>query len=98
MSGTPNPAEKLEVALAQVESLLATDPALATQKAEQILSTAPGHPVAALFLGIARRFTGDAAGLIEALEPLGPGSQRGELLFLYYKNGLGGRIGLAMRL
>jgi hypothetical protein len=36
--------------------------------------------------------------LIEALEPLGPGSQRGELLFLCHKNGSGSQIGLAMRM
>ena len=60
----------LEVALAQVESLLVTDAALATEQAAQILATEPGHPVATLYLGIARRLTGNAAISLEALKPL----------------------------
>jgi len=60
----------VDVALAQVERLLTTDPALAAQQAMQILATEPVHLVATLYLGIARRFTGDAAGSIDALKPL----------------------------
>ena len=70
MSDTPDPARTVDVALAQVERLLFTDASLATEQAAQILATVPDHPVARLFLGIARRFTGDAAGSVEALEPL----------------------------
>ncbi len=70
MSDIPNPAGTLDVELAQVQRLLATDPAQAAKQADRILGLAPGHPVATLLLGIARRLTGDTAGSIEALEPL----------------------------
>lgn len=70
MSDTPDPVETLEGALAQVEQLLGTDPALAAEQAAQILAAVPGDPVAMLYLGIAKRFTGDAAAALEALEPL----------------------------
>ncbi|MCH8059422.1 MAG: hypothetical protein IIA11_03080 [Proteobacteria bacterium] len=70
MTGTLDPVRTVEVALPQIERLLVTDAALATEQAAQILGTVPGHLVAMLFLGIARRFTGDAAGSLEALEPL----------------------------
>ncbi|MBS1201222.1 MAG: hypothetical protein H6R27_1900 [Proteobacteria bacterium] len=69
MSGA-EPIGTLEGALAQAEHLLATDPALAARQAAEILATAPGHPLATLFLGIGRRLAGDAAGALEALEPL----------------------------
>jgi tetratricopeptide (TPR) repeat protein len=70
MSDTPSPGATLEEELAQVERLIATDAALAAKQAAQILSLAPEHPDATLLLGIARRFTGDAAGSIDALKPL----------------------------
>lgn len=70
MSGTPDVVGTVDVALAQVERLLATDPQLAAGQAGAILATVPGHPVATLFLGIAQRFTGDAARSIETLDPL----------------------------
>ena len=70
MSDTLSPVATVEEQLRQVERLLATDAALAERKAAQILSLAPGHPVATLWLGVARRLTGDTAGSIEALEPL----------------------------
>jgi predicted Zn-dependent protease len=70
ISDTPDPLETLEEALAQVERLLVTDAALAAEQAAQLLATVPDHPVAMLYLGIAKRFTGDAAAALEALEPL----------------------------
>lgn len=70
MSDTPDPSRTLEAELAQIERLLVTDAALAAKQAAQVLALAPGHPVATLFLGIALRFTGDAAGSLDALKPL----------------------------
>jgi tetratricopeptide (TPR) repeat protein len=70
MSGAPDPVGTLEVALAHAESLLATDPARAAEQAAEILAAVPGHPLATFFLGIARRFTGEVTGSLEALEPL----------------------------
>lgn len=70
MSDTSDPVGTLDAELAEVERLLATDAALAAKQANQILALAPGHPVATLLLGIARRLTGDTAASIEALEPL----------------------------
>jgi tetratricopeptide (TPR) repeat protein len=70
MSGAPDPVGTLEVALAHAESLLATDPTRAAEQAAEILAAVPGHPLATFFLGIAKRFTGDLAGSLEALEPL----------------------------
>jgi len=53
-----------------VESPILLDAIHLPQRAFASWKSAPGHPVATLFLGIARRFAGDAAGSIEALEPL----------------------------
>ena len=70
MSNNREPDETLEVALAQVERLLVADAGLAAEQAAQILATAPSHPVATLYLGIAKRFSGDAVAALEVLEPL----------------------------
>ena len=70
MNETSEPAGTLDAELAQVERLLSSDAVLAAEKAAQILAVAPGHPVATLLFGIARRLTGDTAGSIAALEPL----------------------------
>ncbi len=70
MSGTPDQAGTTDAALAEVYQLLGTDPARAAEKAEQILATAPDNTAATLYLGVARRFTGDPAGAAAVLEPL----------------------------
>ena len=74
MSPESNQAEKptgtLAVALAHAQKLLASDPALAAEQATEILKAVPGHPVAQLLLGVARRRGGDLAGALAALEPL----------------------------
>lgn len=70
--GGAEPSGTIESALARAERLLGTDPALAAAQALEVLATAPGHPRATLVLGIGRRLSGDAAGCLEALEPLAP--------------------------
>jgi len=70
MSGAPGPVGTLEVALAHADRLLATEPRLAAQQAAEILAAVPGHPLATLLLGIARRLSGDAPSAMDVLEPL----------------------------
>jgi tetratricopeptide (TPR) repeat protein len=70
MKNTEDPFGRLENELAEVQRLLFTDAARAVEQAEQFLLAAPGHSVAMLLLGVARRFTGDASGAVETLEPL----------------------------
>jgi len=70
MSGAPEPVGTLEVALNHAAKLLTSEPALAAEQAAEILKTTPNHPLATLFLGIARRRLGDTAGALEIQEPL----------------------------
>lgn len=70
MTDTPDPQRALDPALKEIERLLFTDAALAESKAAEYLGASPGHPVATLLLGIARRYAGNPAGAIEALDPL----------------------------
>jgi Flp pilus assembly protein TadD len=70
MNDTEDLSGTLEHKLAEVERLLFTDAAGAALQAEQILLATPGHPVATLLLGVARRFNGNASGAVETLEPL----------------------------
>ena len=51
----------LEDRLSLIEGLLGTEPALADQRAVELLESAPGHPMALLFRGIARRLMNDPA-------------------------------------
>jgi tetratricopeptide (TPR) repeat protein len=70
VSGAPGPVGTLDVALAHAERLLAAEPALAAEQASEILAAVPGHPVATLLLGVARRLAGDLPAAISVLEPL----------------------------
>jgi tetratricopeptide (TPR) repeat protein len=70
MSGAPGPVGTLEVALDHAARLLASDPALAAEQAEEILRAVPRHPVALLVLARARRAAGDPRAAVEILEPL----------------------------
>lgn len=82
-----------EAALQRVAALLRSDPSSAAREATAILTTVPGHPLAALFLGMARRDLGDLPGAFEILEPLArrqPGSAAVQYEF-------GATLGLAGR-
>ncbi|HZF17412.1 MAG TPA: sulfotransferase [Steroidobacteraceae bacterium] len=70
MSGNSEPVGTVEVALAHSTRLLETDPGLAAEQAIEILKVSPGHPAAALLLGVARRRGGNVPAAIEALEEL----------------------------
>ena len=70
MNDTPDPVGTIEEEIKRIQGLLDTNPVQAAERAEQVLAREPGHAVATLLLGAARRFTGDAAGAVEALEPL----------------------------
>src|SRR5690606_35932208 len=70
MSATPEPVGTLEVALAHARRLLRQDPAAAAEQASEILKVVPGHPMAQLLLGVARRSAGGAADAIQILAEL----------------------------
>ena len=70
MNGAPEPVGTIEVALSHAGKLLESEPALAAEQAREILKAAPSHPLATLFIGIAQRRLGDAAGALEILQPL----------------------------
>jgi tetratricopeptide (TPR) repeat protein len=65
-----DPVGSLDVALNHTARLLATQPALAAEQASEILKVVPGHPLATLFLGAARRACGDSAAAVQILGSL----------------------------
>jgi tetratricopeptide (TPR) repeat protein len=70
MSATSDPVGTLETALAHTQQLLASQPQMAAEQAAEILKVAPGHPLATLLLGVARRRGGDAEASQAILDPL----------------------------
>jgi predicted Zn-dependent protease len=69
-NGAAEPVGSVDVALAHAARLLEREPALAAEQAHEILRVAPGHPNAALILGVARLKTGDAAAALAVLAAL----------------------------
>jgi len=63
-------AKDLQARLSEIERLLSADPALAEQRASEFLAKVPGHVMALLFQGIARRLAGNTLSAIEVLRPL----------------------------
>ena len=76
----------LEVALAHTARLLESNPELAEEQSGEILKVAPGHPIALLYLGAAKRARGDTAGALAVLEPLARAEPRAALA--HYELGL----------
>lgn len=70
MTTTSDPTGSVEVALKNAARLLETEPRLAREQAEEILNTVPKHPIATLFLGVARRRLGDPVAAADVLRPL----------------------------
>ena len=70
LTSGPDPVGSVDVALNHTARLLATQPALAAEQASEILKVVPGHPVATLFLGAARRACGDPAAAAQILGSL----------------------------
>jgi len=70
LTSGPEPVGSVDVALTHTARLLNTRPALAAEQAAEILKVVPGHPLATLLLGAARRACGDAAAAVEILAPL----------------------------
>jgi Flp pilus assembly protein TadD len=70
MSGKSEPVGTVEVALAHATRLLESNPALAAEQAEEILKVHPGHPAAALLLGIAKGRGGESLAAVRVLEQL----------------------------
>lgn len=63
-------ANNIAARLSTIERLLATDPKAADREAGSLLDDVPGHPMALLFRGIARRLAGDFESAIQILRPL----------------------------
>ncbi|MGH8316242.1 MAG: tetratricopeptide repeat protein, partial [Steroidobacterales bacterium] len=70
MSGKSEPVGTVEVALAHSTRLLETNPELAAEQAVEILKVHPGHPAAALLLGVAKRRGGESREALRVLEEL----------------------------
>jgi tetratricopeptide (TPR) repeat protein len=70
MSGSPESAGSNDAALRQIAALLGSQPKAAAEQASTLLESQPDHPVATLYLGIARRLMGDPAGALSVLRPL----------------------------
>ncbi|MGN6513308.1 MAG: tetratricopeptide repeat protein, partial [Lysobacteraceae bacterium] len=64
------PAASLEVALAHLQRLLATDPALAEAQAREILAVVPDQPVALRLLAASHALRGDVERALAILQPL----------------------------
>jgi tetratricopeptide (TPR) repeat protein len=70
MVGAPGSTGPDDAALGKIDRLLASRPAAAAEHATAFLRIRPGHSVATLYLGIARRLMGDPAGALKVLQPL----------------------------
>ena len=60
----------LDTALAHAARLLATDPALAGEQAQEIIKVVGDHPMALLVLGASHRARGDVDTALGILQPL----------------------------
>jgi len=70
LSAGAEPVGTIDVALKHTARLLAHDPKLADEQAGEILKVVPGHPLATLLLGAARRLSGRTGSALEILDPL----------------------------
>jgi len=70
LSSTAEPVGTIDVALAHATRLMQSAPDLAAEQASEILKVAPGHPLASLLLGSARRITGNTDAALQILESL----------------------------
>ena len=70
MNSATDPTGTVEAALNHASRLLASDPGLALEQANEILKVVPNHPVAVLLQGVAQRATGDQAGALKTLKAL----------------------------
>ena len=86
---TTDSASSLQERLSTIERLLGSDPARAEALAGEILAEAPGHAMALLFQGMARRLGGRPAAAIDVLRPLSEQVQNAPFPHL--------QLGLALR-
>ena len=70
MTPASEPLASVDAALAHASRLLATDPALAAEQANEVLRVVAGHPVALLLLGASHTARGEADRATEILVPL----------------------------
>src|SRR5262249_41200641 len=70
MQRASEPVGSVETALAHAFRLLEQQPALALEQAGEILKAVPGHPIAMLVVGAAKRALGATAAALAPPEPL----------------------------
>ena len=70
MNSATDPMGTVEAALNHASRLMASNPGLALEQANEILKVVPNHPVAVLLQGVAQRATGDQAGGLKTLKAL----------------------------
>jgi predicted Zn-dependent protease len=70
MNKHTEPAGSIDVAIKHATSLLQDQPQLAAAQAQEVLKVVPGHPVATLLLGVARRSLGHPREAVAILAPL----------------------------
>lgn len=76
MNSAADPTGTIEVALNHAGRLMATNPALALEQANEILKAAPNHPVATLLVGVAHRALGDSGAALRTLRALADSQHR----------------------
>ena len=76
MSSAADPSGTVETALAHAGRLLADNPAMALEQAQEILKVAPNHPVATLLMGKAQRGLGDLETSVRTLRALADGQHQ----------------------
>ena len=90
-TSTAETTASLDTALAHATQLLATDPALAAEQANEIIRAVGDHPMALLVLGTSHRVRGDVDAALKVLEPLASAQPRSAAVQLE----LGLTLGLA---
>ncbi len=70
MNATAEPTANLETALAHASRLMATDPRLAGEQAQEIIRSVGEHPLAVLLLGVSHRLRGELDAALDIFRPL----------------------------
>ena len=89
MNGDADATGTVEVALEHTARLMAQNPALALEQAQEILKVAPNHPAALLLLGRAQRGTGDLPAALRTLKGLADSQHRWAAAYFEWGQALG---------
>lgn len=88
MNSPAEPRGSIDTAIQHALKLLGPQPALAAEQAAEILKAVPGHPLALLILGMARRATGEADLALGLLKDLATRHPKWALAHYEYANTL----------